>query len=157
MARSSDPKKLALWQGRFRRFLDSGLAVARFCAIEHVSESSFYYWQKKVGARALRRPTRAEGRNACSEGRDAYSEDHGVFQPVTVVPAGCGVLVRLPGGTQIEVGAEHLDAIRAVMAETLRAETLRADRGGAVCHREADRSSCSRCWADEQYGGAASC
>jgi len=109
MARSSDSKKLSLWQGRFRRFLNSGLAVARFCEIEHVSESSFYYWQKKLGAR--RRAARAEGRDACSEERDAYSEDHGVFRPVTVVPAGCGVLVRLPGGTQIEVGAEHLDAI----------------------------------------------
>ncbi len=62
MARSSDPKKLALWQGRFQRFLDSGLAVARFCAVEHVSESSFYYWQKKLGPQALRRPARAEDR-----------------------------------------------------------------------------------------------
>jgi len=119
MARSSDPKKLALWQGRFRRFSGSGLAVARFCAIEHVSESSFYYWQKKLGPRALRRPTRAEGRDACSE-------DRNVFQPVTVVPAVCGVLVRLPGGTQIEVGTEHLDAIRAVVAETARVDQGRA-------------------------------
>ncbi len=159
MARSSDPKKLALWQGRFRRFLNSGLAVARFCAIEHVSESSFYYWQKKLRPQALRRPTRAEGLDACSEERDACSEDRNVFQPVTVVPAGCGVLVRLPGGTQIEVGAEHLDAIRAVMAET-----VRADRGGAVCNREADRNVSSdnqvirkRSGTVRTGGGAASC
>jgi hypothetical protein len=154
MARSSDPKKLALWQGRFRRFLDSGSAVARFCAIEHVSESSFYYWQKRLGAQARRRPTRAEGRGACSEDRSVRAEgrgtgaaDYGVFQPVTVVPGVCGVLVRLPGGTQIEVGAEHLDAIRAVMAET-----VRADRS-----EEADQSSCLSCRADRQHGGAASC
>ena len=51
MARSSDPKKVALWQRRFRRFLDSGLSVGRFCAAERVSESSFYYWQKKLGPR----------------------------------------------------------------------------------------------------------
>jgi hypothetical protein len=140
MARSSDPKKLALWQGRFRRFLDSGLAVARFCANEHVSESSFYYWKKKLGPQAVRRSTRAEGRGVCSE-------HLGVFQPVTVVPAACGVLVRLPGGTQIEVGTEHLDAIRAVVAET-----VRVDRNG-----EADRSSCSRCRADRQHDGAALC
>ena len=140
MARSSDPKKLALWQGRFRRFLDSGSAVARFCVIEHVSESSFYYWQKKLGPRARRRRTRAEDRGACAE-------DRGVFQPVTVVPAVCGVLVRLPGGAQIEVGPEHLDAIRAVVAET-----VRVDRGG-----ETDRRSCPRCRADDKQGGAVSC
>ena len=126
MARSSDPKKLALWQGRFRRFLDSGSAVARFCAIEHVSESSFYYWQKKLGPQALRRPTRAEERDACSE-------DRGVFRPVTVVPAAPGVLVRLPGGTQIEIGAEHLDAIRAVVAATVLIDQGRAaDRNASA-------------------------
>ena len=144
MARPSDPKKLALWQGRFRRFLDSGLAVARFCAIEHVSESSFYYWQKKLGPRALRRPTRVDSRGACAE-------DRNVFQPVTVMPtrpaAACGVLVRLPGGTRIEIGAAHLDAIRAVVAET-----VRVDRGW-----EANRRSPSTCRADHEHGGAASC
>jgi len=152
MVRSSDPKKLSLWQGRFRRFLDSGLAVARFCAIEQVSESSFYYWQKKLGPRALRRPTRAEGHGTCAEDRDACFKDRGVFQPVAVVPAGCGVVVRLPGGTQIEVGAAHLDAIRAVVAET-----VRVDRGWTVCNGEANRRSSSTCRADQEYGGAASC
>ncbi len=77
MARSSDPKKLSLWQGRFRRFLDSGLAIARFCAIEHVSESSFYYWQKRIGPQARRRRTRAEGRDACSEDRGVRAEGRG--------------------------------------------------------------------------------
>ncbi len=154
MVRSSDPKKLALWQGRFRRFLDSGLAVARFCAIERVSESSFYYWQKKLGPQALRRPTRAEDRDtraknhdACAEDRGARAENRDVFQPVTVVPAACGVLVRLPGGTRIEVGTEHLDAIRAVVAETVRVDRC----------READRSLSSGCRTDRQHGGAPSC
>ncbi|MFQ5464023.1 MAG: hypothetical protein ACE5E5_15535 [Phycisphaerae bacterium] len=152
MARSSDPKKLSVWQGRFRRFLDSGLAVARFCAIEHVSESSFYYWQKKLGPQAVRRPTRAEDRDTRAQDRDARAEDRNVFQPVTVVPAGFGVLVRLPGGTQIEVGTEHLDAIRAVVAET-----VRVDRGGAVYDGEAHRRSSSTCRADHEHGSAASC
>ncbi len=181
MARSSDPKKRSLWQGRFQRFLDSGLAVARFCAIEHVSESSFYYWQKKLGPQALRRPTRAENHDACAGNHDACagnhdagSEDRNVFQPVTVVPAVCGVLIRLPGGTQIEVGPEHLDVIRAVTAEVARGEhgdeVLRVEYGAKVTRSkragevsrgdrsgEADRSSCSRCGADRQHGGAASC
>ncbi len=98
MARSSDPKKLALWQGRFRCFFDSGLAVARFCVIEHVSESSFYYWQKRLGPQARRRRTRAEDRGACSE-------DRSVFQPVTVVPAVCSALVRL--GCSVNPSEKH--------------------------------------------------
>ena len=115
MARSSDPKKAALWQGRFRRFLDSGSAVARFCAVEHVSESSFYYWQKKLGPKALRRPVRVKDRDACVG-------DHGVFRPVTVAPLPCGVVVRLPSGARIEVEASQLDTIRTVVAEMVRAD-----------------------------------
>jgi hypothetical protein len=133
MARSTDPKKVALWQTRFQRYLESGLSVLRFCAAEDVSESSFYYWLKRLGPLKRRRPAReedratryadypvrradrgirAEDRNGCSEGR-------GLFRPVTVVPATSGVVVRLPGGTEIEVAAGQLDAIRAVVAETV--------------------------------------
>ncbi|MCP5118230.1 MAG: hypothetical protein GY953_46035 [bacterium] len=140
MARSSDPKKLALWQGRFQRFLDSGLAVARFCAVEHVSESSFYYWQKKLGPQTLRRPARAED---CA----TRAEDRGVFRPVTVVPATCGVVVRLPGGTRIEVDAGQLDAIRAVVAEA-----VRVDHGQA-----ADRNVSSDNQVIRGCGGTVSC
>lgn len=147
MARSSDPKKPALWRGRFQRFLDSGLSVARFCAGEKMSESSFYYWQKKLGPQALRRPARAKDRSFRAEDRGAGVDSGGVFRAVTVVPTVCGVVIRLPGGAQIEVDADPLEAIRAVVAET-----VRVDRD-----READRSSCSRCLADRQHGGAASC
>ena len=157
MARSSDPKKLALWQGRFRRFLASGLSVARFCAVEQVSESSFYYWQKRLGVQALHRSARAKDHDACAKDRDGRANDHdacaehhdarakdrdgraedhdicagnhdarsegrGLFQPVTVAPTRCGVVIRLPGGTRIEVDADHLDAIRAVVAETVRVD-----------------------------------
>jgi len=174
MACSSDPKKVALWLARFRRLLDSGLTVARFCLVEGVSESSFYYWQKKLRLQALlgprtqrratrvkdcgtcgedggisaedrgrsthvegrRRSTRAEdhspdeddgrsragNQDARSDDRDAGSEDRHIFTPVSVVPAAYGVVVRLPGGARIEVDAQHLDAIRAVVAETVRAD-----------------------------------
>ena len=168
MARSFDHKKVALWQGRFRRFLDSGLAVARFCAVEDVSESSFYYWQKKLRTQALRRPARtqdrgacaevrgvctgdratcAEDRATCAEDRGAGVEGHGIFRPVTVVPATRGVLVRLPGGTQIEVDADRLDAIRAVVAEA-----VRADHG-----RAADRNVSSDNQVIRKRGGGVSC
>ena len=138
MARSSDPKNPALWRDRFQRFLDSGLSVARFCAVEHVSESSFYCWQKKLGWQGQRRLARAKDRSFHAEDRNAGAEDRGthaeyydgVFRAVTVVPATCGVVVRLPGGTRIEVDADQLDAIRAVVAETVRVDRSRA----AECH-----------------------
>ncbi len=157
MARSSDPKKLALWQGRFQRFLDSGLAVARFCAVEDVAESSFYYWQKKLGPQVLRRPACAEDHGTCAEDHGtcaedhgaraddcgAGSEDHGVFRPVTVMPATCGVVVRLPGGTRIEVDADHLDAIRAVVAETVRVDQGRAAHRNVSSNNQVTRKAFS--------------
>jgi len=132
MARWSDPKKLALWQGRFQRFLESGWAVARFCAKERVSVASFYYWQKKLGPQARRRPARARDRGDRAEVR-------GVFRPVTVVSATCGVVVRLPGGTRIEVDAGQLDAIRAVVAETVRVDHGRAAERNAPSGKHAIR------------------
>jgi len=122
MARSSDPKKAALWQRRFRRFLDSGVPVARFCAAECVSESSFYYWQKKLGPLRRCRAAGAENHAAGRGGRPAITVDRSVFRPVTVVPVSCGVVIRLPGGARIEVEASQLDTIRAVVAETMRAD-----------------------------------
>jgi len=120
MAGSSDPTKATLWQRRFQRFMDSGLSLARFCGVEGVSEASFYYWQKKLGPTRRCGRVRGKSRNVCASGRGGKECDRSVFRPVTVVPATCGVVVRLPGGARIEVDAAHLDAIRAVVAETLR-------------------------------------
>jgi hypothetical protein len=120
MARSSDPKKVALWQGRFRRFVDSGLSVARFCDAEHVSQSSFYYWLRKLGPLGRGRAMGVEDRAAGCEDRRAITENRNVFRPVAVVPATCGVVIRLPSGARIEVDASQLDTIRAVVAEMVR-------------------------------------
>ncbi len=104
---SSDPEKLTVWQRRFQRFSNSGLAVARFCARERVSVAAYYYWRKKLGAQGRRQPTPVRG--------DA-------FQPVAIVPAAGGGSIHPPGGTRIEASAEHLDAVRAVVAEVARAD-----------------------------------
>ncbi len=162
MARSSDPKKLALWRDRFQRFLASGLAVARFCAVEQVSESSFYYWQKKLGPQGLRRLAGAKDRDIAAENYDTRIDDaegRGVFQPVTVVPARCGVVVRLPGGTRIEVDADQIDAIRAVVAETVRCD-LGQPTGqppGQPPARAGDRSTSSDSQFIRNRGGTVSC
>jgi hypothetical protein len=57
MFRSSGATKLAEWRERFERFSSCGLAVARFCAQEHVSVASFYHWRKMLGHKGRRRRT----------------------------------------------------------------------------------------------------
>ncbi len=123
MSRPSDPKKLAVWRERFERFSRSGLTVARFCGGERVSMASFYLWRKKLGHKG-------RGRRVTNR--------RGAFQPVAVVPAAFGVVpgppaicIQLPCGTRIEVGAEDLDAVRAVVAEVARAGRGREGGGGS--------------------------
>jgi hypothetical protein len=113
MARRTDTEKQAEWRKRFERFSRCGLTVARFCGGERVSVASFYHWRKKLGQTALRR--RAPARP-------------GIFRQVAVVPAppagvpaASRVSIQLPCGTRIEVDAEHLDAVRAVVSEVTRA------------------------------------
>lgn len=149
MARSSDPKKVLLWQRRFRGFLASGVSVARFCAAERVSESSFYYWQKKLGPLRRGGAVGAKDRAAGCGHRRVITNGQRIFRPVTVAPASasCGVVVRLPDGVRIEVDAAHLDAIRAVVAETVRGAQDRATEHGAssdrpLAHQHGDAVSC---------------
>jgi len=115
MSRSSDPVKLALWRERLERFSSCGLAVTRFCAGEGVSAALFYHWRKKLGHKD-RRLTGGHARR-----RTGLTEGRGVFQPIAVVPAARAVCIQLPCGTRIEVGADDLDAVRAVVAEVARA------------------------------------
>jgi hypothetical protein len=143
MFRSSDSTKLAEWRERFERFSSCGLAVARFCAQEHVSVASFYHWRKKLGHKGRRRRmTDGHPRH-----RTGLADGRGVFQPIAVVPAARGlgpvasgwvpagraVCIQLPCGTRIEVGADDLDAVRTVVAEVARAyrgcEVGRAEHG----------------------------
>jgi hypothetical protein len=132
MFRSSGSTKLAEWLERFERFSSCGLAVARFCAQEHVSAASFYHWRKKLGHKGRRRRmTDGHPRH-----RTGLADGRGVVQPIAVVPAARGfvsvasgwvpagraVCIQLPCGTRIEVGADDLDAVRTVVAEVARAE-----------------------------------
>ena len=118
MFRSSGYTKLAEWRERFERFSSCGLAVARFCAQEHVSVASFYHWRKKLGHKGRRRRmTDGHPRH-----RTGLAGGRGVFQPIAVVSAARAVCIQLPCGTRIEVDAEDLDAVRTVVAEVARAE-----------------------------------
>jgi hypothetical protein len=133
MVRRSDFEKRVEWDERLGRFSRCGLTVARFCRGERVSVASFYYWRKKLqqAARRGRMPARP-----------------GVFRQVTVVPAPPAMVsarpavvsaasagdpgaptvsIQLPCGTRIELDVDHLDAVRAVIAEV-----ARVDRGSGA-------------------------
>ena len=115
----SESGKAVEWRERLRRFDASGRTVQRFCQAEGVSVASFYAWRRKLdaahGARGGTRP---------------------VFQQVVVTPAArgaSGLVVRLASGAEIEVGAGHLDVIRAVVGELARAECEFAAQEDVSC------------------------
>jgi hypothetical protein len=76
--------------------------------------ASFYYWRKKLGHGGRRRRVR--------NGRGVFQRVAVVAAASGVVPAPSAVCIQLPCGTRIEVGAEHLDAVRAVIAELARVD-----------------------------------
>ncbi len=152
MARGSDPGKLAVWREGLERFSSSGLAVGLFCARERVSVASFYNWRKKLSLNGRSRSA-TEGRWGLGSGP---AEGRGRFQQVAVASGAWPVLpaapatrllagmvcVQLPWGTRMEVGAEDLDAFRAVVAEVVGADRAWEAPGRADCGRGAGGASC---------------
>jgi len=136
MARSFGSGKLVAWRRRVRRFGRSGLTVTRFCAEEDVSTASFYRWRKRLADRRSAtgdadRPTihRADARWA---GATEAARQAAAFQAVRVTPAGTPMAIYLPGEVRIEVPAENLDAVRAVLGELLRRD-VGPDGGESSC------------------------
>ena len=123
MALSSDSPKAVAWRRRVRRFGRSGMTVVRFCEEEGVSTASFYRWRNRLAEQEL--PTRnADARRSATTGVEQTS----VFQPVRVTRAETPISIQLPGGVRVEVPAENLDAVRAVLGELLRQDAT-LDRG----------------------------
>ncbi len=131
MARRLDSEKQAEWRKRLGRFSRCGLTVARFCSGERVSVASFYYWRRKLQQACL--PRCARRSQAARRGR--MPARPGIFRQVAVVPAPPAMVsaasagdpgaptvsIQLPCGTRIELGAEHVDAVRVVVGEVVRA------------------------------------
>lgn len=112
MARGSDAAKVRLWRGRFLRFDDGGRTVAEFCLSEGTSTASFYAWRRKL---ARPHPT-TRGRSPQKKKRPREKvAGRGVFEPVTIAAA--AVVIRLPGGTLIEVPAHSERALRVIVSQ----------------------------------------
>ncbi len=108
MVRGVDSAKVRLWRERFLRFDDGKMKVEDFCLAEGVSKSSFYNWRRKlVRPKRSSSPTRQQTKQTVGRG---------VFEPVTIVAAAM-VVIRLPGGTLIEVPASSESALRAIVGQ----------------------------------------
>jgi transposase len=103
--------RAAVWGERLRRYERSGLTVAAFCQREGVSVPSFYQWRRRL--------TETSGRQAKAAPRLAASP---AFQPVLLSGGGI-VNIELPSGVRLELPAQQVQLVRAVMAELLLAES----------------------------------
>ncbi len=118
MTRGVDGPKVRLWRERFFRFDDGGMKVEDFCLAEGISQSSFYHWRRKLApSKRSSSPTRQQTKQTAGRG---------VFEPVTIAAAAM-VVIRLPGGTLIEVPAHSEQALRAVVGQLVAAD-IEADR-----------------------------
>lgn len=109
----SEESRRVQWQRRMARFRELGLTVSAFCRAEGVSVWSFYHWRKRLAA---------------VPGGPAVLRSG--FTPVQlVVPA--QIVVRLRGGTQLEIPAGDTQTVQAAIAALVRAGSEQA--GGEAC------------------------
>ena len=104
------------------------MTVVRFCEEEGVSTASFYRWWNRLADH--RPPTR--NTDAPRVAAECGVDRAPAFQAVRVTRADAPVSIQLPGGVRVEVPAENLDAVRAVLGELLRGDTTQ-DRGESSC------------------------
>jgi hypothetical protein len=128
-----DTEKVRQWRVRLARFARSGLTVARFCRGEAVSVPSFYHWRKKLAWADGPGP---DGRSGPRDHRSPNPKKSlGLFRRVALTAAqgstatqgrtsaeastAAGVVIRLPGGVEIELGNDR-SAIEQVVGQLLR-------------------------------------
>lgn len=108
--------KAAVWRERLRRYRGSGLTVAEFCRREQVSVPSFYQWRRRWGESAS--AAGSAGPRSSPSGALARRESAQAFQQV-MLSGGSVVAIELPSGVRMELPAENLPVVRAVVCELL--------------------------------------
>ena len=103
--------RAAVWSERLRRYERAGQTVVEFCRREGVSVPSFYHWRKRL-ASSIGQQSKWGTR------RDTQAP---VFQQVMLTGGGV-VAVELPSGVRMELPAQQVQLVRAVVAELLEAE-----------------------------------
>ena len=94
MGRPANQAKAVEWQDRLRRFEQADLPVARFCARERVTVSTFWYWRRK-----------------CADIGAPFEPSESAFTPVDII-VGRSVLLRFPAGAVLEIPEDRPDLVR---------------------------------------------
>jgi len=100
------------------RFEMAQCPVTRFCQDEGVSVPSFYQWRKKLQQRERVVP--------------AVNDDPASFAPVRVIGTVNVVVVRLPGGTQLDVPVADPQVLQLAI-QTLAQMDAQRVAGGEAC------------------------
>lgn len=108
----SGQDRALVWGELLRRYEQAGLTVAEFCRREGVSVPSFYQWRKRLAPSMGQQSKWAKRRHTPAA----------VFQQV-LLTSGAVVAVELPSGVRMELPAQQVQLVRAVVAELLDAET----------------------------------
>ena len=87
-----------------------------------VMQSRLFQLRISAEARGFQLPPSTIGKTRRSP-RRRQSGKRGAFRPVMVRASVAALSVRLPGGAELEVPRENLDAIRAVVAELVRSQS----------------------------------
>ena len=120
MARGCDGAKARVWRERLARFADGGMTIADFCLSGGTATASFYAWRRKLatphGVTQGRSPRRKKKRQKKQQERQVAGR--GAFEPLTIAAA--AVVIRLPGGTLIEVPAHSELALRVIVSQLVR-------------------------------------
>ena len=119
MTKIVDLRKQSDWQKRLKKFRSSGQTVDRFCQLEKVTPSSFYYWSRHF--------RQAEQKLTSASPKCRHPDSDAAGQPAakdsdrsTDGDQSMGTMVHFAWNSnlQVSIPAHCLDAIRSVLEWT---------------------------------------
>jgi len=116
MTKVLDPRKQSDWRKRLKKFRSSGQTVNRFCQLENVTPSSFYYWSRHF--REAEQGLTSANPNRRHSDSDAYDQPAAkVSAPSTGGAHSMDPMVHFAWNSnlQVSIPAHCLDAIRSVL------------------------------------------
>jgi hypothetical protein len=115
MTKILDLRKQSDWRKRLKKFRSSGQTVDRFCQLEKVTPSAFYYWSRRFRQAEQELPSASQGRrcrNSEASGlatKDSEPSTVGAQQPASMVH------FTWNSSLQVSIPVHCLDAIRSVL------------------------------------------
>ena len=119
MTKVVDPRKQSDWQKRLIKYRSSGQTVDRFCQLEKVTPSSFYYWSRHFRqAEQELSSVRPKRRHPDSDAADQPAAKDSDRSTDGYQSMGTMVHFAWNSNLQVSIPAHCLDAIRSVLEWT---------------------------------------